>query len=317
MMRVMTGRVARCRQRPDRSATPPEAAPGDDASEPAPPPNAAPPEAAPGDDDASEPAPPPSAAPPLGGPPLLDPADGPPLLGRGEGDTTGVCRIGRTDRRSSERMPSSRARSESDGGVAAGPPDAGALVALTGGPAAGAGAEALENAPTFVTSADRRRRAPAHPAQRAQASSASASAPRAHTSSSRASPTPPARTARPTRPIPHPSRRRRRASRAAADSDPQRLIHRSALALSADDRATPQRPSRHPPPPLGASGRAAHLDNLIPAAPQSAISMGTPGSRPPLPSALTPTTPRTGDRPAGEARHLGVHRGMRPGKRGR
>ena len=53
------------------------------------------------------------------------------------------------------------AEDESDGGIAARPSGAdGALaetlVAPTGEPAAGAGAEALENAPTFVTSADRR-----------------------------------------------------------------------------------------------------------------------------------------------------------------
>ena len=167
-MRVVTGRVARCRQRPDGSAAPLEAAPGDDdASEP-PPPSAAPPEAAPGDDDASEP-PPPSAAPPLGGPPLLDPVDGPPLLGPVEGDPTGVCGIGCApddaqdgqEEVGADAEPEG-AEDESDGGVAAGPPDAdalalaGALVALTGGPAAVAGAEALENAPTLVTSADRR-----------------------------------------------------------------------------------------------------------------------------------------------------------------
>jgi hypothetical protein len=147
MMRVVAGRVARCRQRPDGSAAPPEAAPGDD--------------------DASEPAPPPSAAPPLGGPPLLDPVDGPSLLGPVEGDTTGVCRIGCAPEDAQDGQVGvgadaelEGAEDESDGGVAAGPPDAdalalaGALVALTGGPAAGAGAEALENAPTFVTSAD-------------------------------------------------------------------------------------------------------------------------------------------------------------------
>lgn len=169
MMRVVTGRVARCRQRPDGSAAPPEAAPGDDdASEPAPAPSAAPPEVTPGDGDVSEP-PPPSAAPPLGGPPLLDPVDGPPLLGPVEGDPIGVFGIGCAPADAQDGQEEvgadaelEGAEVESDGGVAAGPPDAGALalagalVALTGGPPAGAGAEALENAPTFVRSADRR-----------------------------------------------------------------------------------------------------------------------------------------------------------------
>jgi hypothetical protein len=90
------------------------------------------------------------------------------VLGPVAGAATGVCRIGRVpdDAQDGHEVEADAgldgAEDESGGGVAAGPPDAdavalaGALVALTGEPAAGAGAEALENAPTFVTSADRR-----------------------------------------------------------------------------------------------------------------------------------------------------------------
>jgi hypothetical protein len=109
----------------------------------------------PGDDDASEPAPSRSAEPPLSGPRAPGPV---------EGATAGVCRIGCAPEDAQDGQEEVGAdaelegtEDESDGGAAAGPPDAdavalaGALVALTGEPAAGAGAEALENAPTFVT----------------------------------------------------------------------------------------------------------------------------------------------------------------------
>lgn len=122
-MHVVTGVWRVRRQRPDGSAAPPEAAPGDD--------------------DASEPAPPPSPAPPLGGPPLLGPVDGPSLVGPVEGDPTGVCWIGCAPEDAQDGQEEvgadaelEGAEDESDGGVAAGPP--------------GAEAEALENVLTFV-----------------------------------------------------------------------------------------------------------------------------------------------------------------------
>ena len=129
----------RCCQRPDGSAAPPEPDPGDD--------------------EASEPAPPPSAAPPLCEPPLGPVGD----------DWTGVCWIGCAPEDAQDGQEEvgeagelDGADDEYDGAVAAGPPDAevgvlaGAFGALTGGLVAGAGAEALGGAPTFVVSPDPR-----------------------------------------------------------------------------------------------------------------------------------------------------------------
>ena len=118
-----------------------------------------PPEPDPGDDDASEPAAPPSAAPPLREPPLSP-------VG---GDWTGVCRIGLAPEDAQDGQEEvgeagelDGADDEYDGAVTAGPPDAdvgalaGALVALTGGLAAGARAAALDGAAAVVVSTDPR-----------------------------------------------------------------------------------------------------------------------------------------------------------------
>ena len=131
--------ASRCRQCPDGRVAPPEPDPGDD--------------------DASEPAAPPSAAPPLREPPL----------GPVGGDWTGVCRIGCAPEDAQDGQEEvgeagelDGADDEYNGAVTAGPPDAdvgalaGALVALTGGLAAGARAEALDGAAAVVVSTDPR-----------------------------------------------------------------------------------------------------------------------------------------------------------------